>query len=84
MSNDSGRNTFITRFFCKECGRQLKISYEGNDGEKQQFGDDIPTGGYAVNSKAFVYPCICQKQTISNIFDKMINDKLKNISISKT
>jgi len=75
MSNDYGRNSFVAKFFCKECGKQLNMSSDGPN-VREEFPDNEPTGAYRALSKTYIYPCSCQNVSIEEMIRRIVkNDK---------
>ncbi len=54
MTDNYGRHTLITRFFCADCGAPLNLTYDKAN-EAYQSGD--PTGAAVRYNALLVVPC---------------------------
>jgi len=57
MANDIGRTDLITRFFCRECGGKLNVSYDQHEGRHDAHESGDPTGAQCRYSSIFIWPC---------------------------
>lgn len=55
MTDNHGRHTLITRFFCADCGAPLNLTYDRKQGESWEQGD--PTGASVRYDALLVEPC---------------------------